>query len=357
MNYGVIRSIIGKIMVLMALFMLLPLLIALVYKEGITNILAFGITIVVLAVIGYLLQLKKPKNNKMLPREGFIIVSLSWLIMSLFGCLPFIISSEIPNFFDAFFEMSSGFTTTGASILGDYIKVEELSHSMLFWRSFSHWIGGMGVLVFILAIIPESKEGSSMHIIRAESPGPQVGKLVSKTRASSRILYLIYSFGTAGTGGFSLDSTGLEFYSAYSQYVIAIFMIIFGINFSLYYLILIGNCKEAFKSEELRTYLIIVLLSVLIIFFNIYSLYNNVEQTFRLALFQVGSIISTTGYSTIDYNLWPTLSKVIIMILMFFGASGGSTAGGIKISRIIIIFKSTFKKMCSALIKATYVHG
>ena len=372
MNYGVIRSIIGKIMVLMALFMLLPLLIALVYKEGITNILAFGITIVVLAVIGYLLQLKKPKNNKMLPREGFIIVSLSWLIMSLFGCLPFIISSEIPNFFDAFFEMSSGFTTTGASILGDYIKVEELSHSMLFWRSFSHWIGGMGVLVFILAIIPESKEGSSMHIIRAESPGPQVGKLVSKTRASSRILYLIYigitlieflllwigpdgkmdffhsliySFGTAGTGGFSLDSTGLEFYSAYSQYVIAIFMIIFGINFSLYYLILIGNCKEAFKSEELRTYLIIVLLSVLIIFFNIYSLYNNVEQTFRLALFQVGSIISTTGYSTIDYNLWPTLSKVIIMILMFFGASGGSTAGGIKISRIIIMFKSTFKKI------------
>lgn len=372
MNYGVIRSIIGKIMVLMALLMLLPLLFALVYKEGITNILAFGITIVVLAVIGYLLQLKKPKNNKMLPREGFIIVSLSWLIMSLFGCLPFIISQEIPNFFDAFFEMSSGFTTTGASILGDYIKVEELSHSMLFWRSFSHWIGGMGVLVFILAIIPESKEGSSMHIIRAESPGPQVGKLVSKTRVSSRILYLIYivltiiqilllwigpdkkmdffhsliySLGTAGTGGFSLDSTGLEFYSAYSQYVIAIFMIIFGINFSLYYLILIGNCKEAFKSEELRTYLIIILLSVLIVFFNIYSVYNNVEQTFRLALFQVSSIITTTGYSTIDYNLWPTLSKVVIMILMFFGASAGSTAGGIKISRIIIMFKSTFKKI------------
>lgn len=374
MNYGIIRKIIGKIMILMGLLMVLPLLVAIIYQENARNILSFTITIVLLCVIGYLIQFKKPKDNKMLAREGFIIVALSWLLMSLFGCIPFMVSGEIPNFFDAFFEMSSGFTTTGASILGadNTLKVEELSHSMLFWRSFSHWIGGMGVLVFIMAIIPESKEGSSMHIIRAESPGPQVGKLVSKTRATSRILYLIYigitliqfillwagpdrkmdlyhsivyTLGTAGTGGFSVDSTGLQFYSAYSQYIIGIFMILYGINFTVYYLILIGNFKEVIKYEEVRWYLIIVIASILIIFINLLSVYQSVEYAFRLALFQVGSIVSTTGYSTIDFNLWPTISKTILMILMFFGACAGSTAGGIKTSRIIIMFKSTFRKI------------
>lgn len=285
------------------------------------------------------------------------------------GCIPFIISKEIPNFFDAFFEMASGFTTTGASIL---VNVEELSHSILFWRSFSHWIGGMGVLVFILALIPESNEGSSMHILRAESPGPQVGKLVSKMKATSRILYLIYfvltfvqilflylgpdekmsffnsviySLGTAGTGGFSVDANGLTDYSNYSQYVIAIFMLIFGVNFSIYYLLLIKNFKEIYKNEELKVYLLILVVSVAIITLNIYETYQNFEESFRLSLFHVASIITTTGYSAIDYNNWPAISLIIIISLTAFGACAGSTAGGIKISRIIILFKTFIRKI------------
>ena len=369
MNYSIVRNILGKIMVLMAILMCLPLIVCLCYQESYINYLAFIIPAILLFVIGNLFNLKKAKQSKMLAREGFIIVGLSWIIIALFGCLPFIISKEIPNFFDAFFEIVSGFTTTGASILTD---VTALSKSMLFWRSFSHWIGGMGVLVFILAIIPESKDGSSMHILRAESPGPQVGKLVSKMQVTSRILYLIYlgltiilflllwlgpdkqmtlfnsliySLGTAGTGGFAVDPQSLEFYSSYSQYVISIFMLIFGINFTLFYFILIGNFKDVFKNEELRWYLSIVIISVIIIFISIYSIYNNIEQSFRLSLFQVATIISTTGYSTANFNEWPSLAKSVIVILMFFGAMAGSTSGGIKISRVAILFKSTFKRI------------
>ena len=305
----------------------------------------------------------------MLVREGMIIVGSSWIIMSLFGCLPFVITGEIPNFFDALFEMASGFTTTGASIV---TNVEELSHSILFWRSFSHWIGGMGVLVFILAIIPESKDGSALHILRAESPGPQVGRLVSKMAASSRILYiiyialtaleflllwlgpdakmgvfnsLIYSIGTAGTGGFGVHADSLASFSPYSQYVVSIFMIIFGINFTMFYLLLIRNVKEVSKNTEIKVYLIIVAVSVLIICFNIYPIVQNVEETFRLSLFQVASIISTTGYATTDFNAWPALSKVIIIMLMCFGGCAGSTAGGFKVSRVTILFKSAVSKI------------
>lgn len=371
MNYSIVRNIIGKLMYLMALLMILPLIVCLINikDEGFNNVLSFVIPILLLIGIGKICNIKKASESKITAKEGFIIVGLSWIIMSLFGCLPFLISKEIPNFFDAFFEITSGFTTTGASVV---TNVEELSHSILFWRSFSHWIGGMGVLVFILAIIPESKEGSSMHILRAESPGPQVGKLVSKMKASSRILYLIYmaltiievillwagpdkqmdlfssliySFGTAGTGGFAIVSTSVEYYSIYSQYVISIFMIVFGINFSLFYLLLLKNYKEVLKNEELRWYLCLIVLSVIIIFCNTLSIYKNVEQTFRLSLFQTASIISTTGYSTANYDTWGSLSKGVLIILMFFGSCAGSTAGGIKISRMIILIKSSGRKI------------
>ena len=369
MNYKMIINIVGKMMVLLALMMLLPLFVSIIYSEGIRNVLSFLIPIVIFGGLGLLLSYNKLKKEKIGAKEGIIIVGLTWIIISLFGCIPFLISKEIPNFFDAFFEMASGFTTTGASILQD---VEKLSYSMIFWRSFSHWIGGMGVLVFILALIPESKEGSSMHILRAESAGPQVGKLVSKMKATSRILYLIYftltileilfltlgpdekmtffnsviySLGTAGTGGFSMDSTGLQFYSSYSQYVIAIFMLIFGINFSMFYLILIKNYKEVFKNEELKLYFIIVIASVALITANIYSIYKDFGDSFRLAFFQVVSIITTTGYSTVNYSTWPSITLIIIICLTAFGACAGSTAGGIKLSRIIILFKTFIRKV------------
>ncbi len=369
MNYKMIINIIGKIMILLALLMILPMIVSIIYSEGIRNILSFLVPIIVYAGLGVLLSYNKKKTGKIGAKEGIIIVGLTWFLISLMGCLPFIISKEIPNFFDAFFEMASGFTTTGASIL---VNVEELSHSILFWRSFSHWIGGMGVLVFILALIPESNEGSSMHILRAESPGPQVGKLVSKMKATSRILYLIYfvltivqilflylgpdekmslfnsviySLGTAGTGGFSVDANGLTDYSNYSQYVIAIFMLIFGVNFSIYYLLLIKNFKEIYKNEELKVYLLILVVSVAIITLNIYETYQNFEESFRLSLFHVASIITTTGYSAIDYNNWPAISLIIIISLTAFGACAGSTAGGIKISRIIILFKTFIRKI------------
>ena len=371
MNYLLIRNILGKIMILTAILMSVSLIFCIGYQEKLINYLSFIIPIILLIVIGNLLKMKKPEKYKILAKEGFVIVGLSWIIIALFGCLPFVISREIPNFIDAFFEMSSGFTTTGASILSG-AEAEALSHSIKFWRTFSHWIGGMGVLVFILAIIPESKDGSSVHILRAESPGPQVGKIVSKMQASSRILYLIYlgmtiiefvllwagpdqkmdffssliySLGTAGTGGFAIHADGIAYFSAYSQYVIAIFMILFGINFTLYYYLLIGNIKDVYKNKELRWYLTIVLISITIIFISIYPMYNNIEETFRLAFFQVGTIISTTGYATADFNLWPSVAKCVILILMVFGATAGSTAGGMKISRVKILVKSSIKKV------------
>ncbi len=370
MNYSYIRNILGKLMIITAGLMILPLIVSFIYQEGIRNYLAFIIPICVLLLIGLLFNLKKAKNTKIIAREGLIIAGVTWLLISLFGCIPFIISQEIPNFFDAFFEIVSGFTTTGATVVTD---VYALSHSILFWRSFSHWIGGMGVLVFILAIIPESKDGSSVHILRSESTGPQVGKLVSKMKITSRILYLIYvgltliqflllwlgpdnqmsffnsmiyTFGTAGTGGFSIDPYSLEFYSAYSQYVIAIFMIIFGINFSLYYLILIGNFREVARNEELKWYMSIIGISVIMLCINLYNIYGNLEESFRHSLFQVASIISTTGYSTCDYaGTWPYFAQMLIFVLMFIGSCAGSTAGGIKITRINILVKSMIKKI------------
>ena len=375
MNYQIIRNIIGKIMILLAMLMFLPLIVCVIYQEELTNYVAFLIPIGLLLIIGVLFNLKKATNKKMLAREGFIIVGVSWLVMSLFGCLPFIISGVLTNPFDAFFEISSGFSTTGATVMGALNtptpeQALEMSHSVMFWRSFAHWIGGMGVLVFILMIIPESDEGSAVHILRAESPGPQVGRLVTKMKASSRILYLIYivltllltvilwigpdmnlyesliyAFGTAGTGGFSITSNSIAAYSAYSQYVIAIFMIVFGVNFTIYYLILIGNVKEVLKNDEFKWYFCIIFVSVLLVFISTINIYNNIEETFRHSFFQVASIISTSGFTTANYITWPTLALMVIFILMLIGSCAGSTAGGMKCSRIVILAKSTIKKI------------
>lgn len=367
MNYRLIRNIMGKINLLVSALMILPLLVALYFKEGFLNVISFLIPSASLAITGLLLSIGKTKNTSMVAREGFVIVGASWIFLSLFGSLPFIISKEIPNFFTAFFEITSGFTTTGSTALTTE-KLESLSHSMLFWRSFSHWIGGMGILVFILAFIPESKDGATVHILRAESTGPQVGKLVSKMRVTSRILYLIYviltlimfivllllpdkrmgifealitSFGTAGTGGFATHAASIGYFTPSIQYAVAIFMILFGVNFSLYYLILVGQAKEAFKNEELRWYLIILVVSVLVIFGSIIPLYDTIEEAFRHALFQTSSIMTTTGFSTVDYSVWPSYSLSIILILTFIGSSAGSTAGGIKVARLAIITKAT----------------
>lgn len=375
MNYRNIINIIGKVLQIEAMLLLLPLLVGVIYKESWdTTLFAFFITALGSFVVGVLLNIPKPKSKKILPRSSFIIVALSWIIVAMVGALPLVISREIPNFFDAFFEMSSGFTTTGASICTD---VESLSHSILFWRSFSHWIGGMGVIVFILAILPDDKEGSNMHILRAESPGPSVGKLVSKVSATARILYLIYigltiieflflflgpdkkmdlfnsiciTLGTAGTGGFSVLNSGCAAYSIYSQYVISIFMILFGINFTLFYLLLIGKFKSVWKNEELRTYITLVLGSTFFIAITLFVKkipeYSNFEECFRHSLFQVASIVSTTGYVTTDYSLyWPPVCLMVIILLMLTGPCAGSTGGGIKISRINLLFKSIVQKV------------
>ena len=376
MNYKKLGGILGKIMFLEGGLMLAPLAVSLIYKESITNVLAFIIPIVLLVGIGLLLQIPKPKRQNFYQKEGFALVALVWIVMALFGAIPFVINGEISSYVDACFEIISGFTTTGSSIITDITK---LSHSSLFWRSFSHWIGGMGVLVFVLIFIPESDEGSSMHLLRAESPGPQVGKIVSKMKVTTRILYLIYlglsvvqvvlllfdkpiagyesekfffsllaTFGCAGTGGFGFIPGGIELFNPYSQYVMAIFLILYGCNFSLYYLILIGKAKEVFKSEEFKSYFAIIVAAVAIVFISLITRVESfpqnytTEEAFRYSLFQVASLMTTTGYSTTDFSVWPTISVTVIVILMFIGGMAGSTAGGFKLSRIVIAIKGAF---------------
>ena len=387
MNYKKLGKILGKIMILEGILMVLPLLVSLIYNEGFTNALAFLIPIAALVLLGFLLQIPKPKRNVLYQKEGFALTALVWIVMTLFGAIPFVINKDIPNYVDACFEIMSGFTTTGASIVDD---ITLLSRSTLFWRSFSHWIGGMGILVFVLIFIPESNDGSSMHLLRAESPGPQVGKIVSKMKATTRILYLIYlgltvfeviflvcdpnlvpgcstgdrffysllaTFGSAGTGGFGFVAGSMELLSPYSQYVIAIFLLLFGINFSLYYLLLIGKCKEVFRSEELRTYLLIIVTAVTLVFINLMTKMSAVyttEEAFRHSLFQVASIITTTGYSTTDFNVWPITAVTVLVVLMFIGAMAGSTAGGIKTSRIVIAVKGAYVNV-RKLINPRYV--
>lgn len=369
MNNKIIRYILSKILYIEAGFLLLPVIVSLIYKENYSNILSFLVTIFLLLVFGYLFGYKSDASGAFYEKEGFIIVSLSWILLSAFGALPFVFSGSIPNFIDAFFETSSGFTTTGASIL---TNVEELSHSMLFWRSFTHLIGGMGILVFALAILPRSNRNS--HIMKAEVPGPIFGKFVAKMSYTARLLYKIYfamtgiliillilaghpvfdsfvhAFGAAGTGGFGIRANSIAYYnSPVVEMILATAMIIFGINFNLFYVILIGKARDGFKSEELRWYLLIVFGSVVLIFFNIRHNYTSYLTAVKDIFFTVSSIISTTGYATVDFGKWPTFSHAILLFLMFTGACAGSTAGGLKISRFIILVKSSILQFRKAI--------
>ncbi len=359
MNYRLVFRVIGLILLIEAALLLLPCAVALIYGEN--DALYFLQPLVIALAAGLPLSRIRVKQKEMFAREGFVIVALSWVLFSLIGCLPFVFSGSIPNFIDALFETVSGFTTTGASILSD---VEGLSYSLKFWRCFIIWIGGMGILVFMLALTPLTG-GSSVHILRAESTGPTVEKMTPKLSSTAKKLYFIYvgitiieivllafdmplfdavvnSLSTAGTGGFAIFNDSIGHYSPYSQTVIGIFMYVFGINFGLYYLAIIGKPLQALKNEELRVFGSIVLFSVGVITGDLmlHGAFDSFGETLRHSFFQVGSIISTTGFSTTDFNLWPEFSKALLVLLMFFGSCAGSTAGGMKISRIIIAFKA-----------------
>ena len=363
MNKKVVLNIIGKILLIEAVVMLPALIIALI-KSDQSGCNAFSMTIVITAASGAAVVFATRKSEvHMGAREGFVTVSLSWIVVSLFGALPFFLSRQVPNYIDCWFETVSGFTTTGASALPD---VEALSQSMHYWRSFTHWLGGMGILVFLLAIVPMSKEsGNSLYLLRAESPGPMVGKISPKLRRTARILYLIYivltmleiillmiggmpafdsvinSFATAGTGGFAPKAASIGAYNSfYLQGVIGVFMMLFGVNFNVFYFILIGSFAQAFKNEELRAYIGIMIASTLLIAVNISKMFSSFFEAFHHAFFQASSIMTTTGFATVDFNQWPPFSKAILLLLMLLGASAGSTGGGLKISRVLILIKS-----------------
>ena len=368
MNRLIIVYILGSVLKITGVLLLLPIVTGIIYHESTTMFFVW----VALGCIagGLLLTLKKPKNQVFYLKEGCVATALSWIVISIVGALPFYISGQIPSFTDAMFETVSGFTTTGASILTD---VESLDKCMLMWRSFTHWIGGMGVLVFLLAVVPLSG-GSNVNLMRAESPGPSFGKLVPKLKTTARLLYLIYfgltiiqiillicgrmpvfdaittSFGTAGTGGFGIKNDSIAGYSLYIKWVVTIFMILFGVNFNAYYLILYKKFKSAFAMEEVKAYLIIIIVSVVCIFFNILKMSTSAVNAITDSAFQVASIITTTGFFTTDFNLWPEASKTILVILMFIGACAGSTGGGIKVSRLVILIKSLGKETDS------YIH-
>ena len=364
MNLKMVFNTVGRMIFLEAALLVLPLIVALIYGEGSIAI-SYLVTILIALAVGSVLKFAvKPKSQVIYAKEGFAIVALVWLFISLIGTVPFVISKEIPNFIDAFFETVSGFTTTGASIIDD---LSVLSHANLFWRSFTHWMGGMGVLVFVMAFMPNIAD-RSIHIMRAEMPGPVVGKLVPKVKDTAKILYLIYialtaleaillmcggmtvfeslvhAFGTAGTGGFGIRADSIGSYSPYIQWVIASFMLLFGINFNLYYLILVRRIKSVLKSTELWCYVAIVIFASAIIASNVFSIYNNFPDTIRNSVFQVAAIITTTGFSTVDFNTWPELSKGILFVLMFIGGCAGSTAGGLKLSRAILLFKQSLRE-------------
>ena len=365
MNFGFITYIIGWILNFQGLFLLVPCIVSMAYNEK--SGFAFVISSLISLTVGMLFTRKKPTNKSFYAKEGFITVALGWIALSVSGALPFLISGEIPNVFNALFESISGYTTTGATILSD---VESLSKGILFWSSFTHWIGGMGVLVFVLCILPLA-DGNNMHLMRAESPGPSVGKLVPKMRSTAMILYGIYaaltvvegilllfggmslfdavttSLATAGTGGFGIKNNSMADYSMYIQNVVAVFMFIFGVNFNIYFLMLVRKPKEILQSEELKTYLGIVLVATVVIALNISGSLSSIWVALQQAFFQVTAIITTTGFSTVDFNHWPELSKFILVGLMFMGGCAGSTSGGIKISRIIIAWKNLKNEISS----------
>lgn len=364
MNYSMIFYIIGWILSMEAALMVPSVVVAMIYGEK--SGWAFVIVIGLCLAAGRLLVMRKPENKVFYAREGAVTVALSWIVMSLMGCLPFVISGTIPGIVDALFETVSGFTTTGASILP---AVEGLPRCMLFWRSFTHWIGGMGVLVFLLCLLPLTGGGYHMSLMKAESPGPSVSKLAPKVQSTAKILYGLYiflsvvelilllagrmpvfdaictTFGTAGTGGFGIKNDSFAGYTTYLQAVVTIFMILFGINFNVYFLLLMKKPKEAVKCEEARWYLAIIAVSTLVITMFIRDSFESFGSAVHHAAFQVGSIITTTGFATVDFNLWPTVPKTILVLLMFIGACAGSTGGGIKVSRIVLLFKTMAKEM------------
>lgn len=363
MNFPIIFYILGWVLNVEAALMLLPVLTGILYGES--SVISFLITIALCLAIGIPLVILKPKDPVFYVREGFVTVALCWIVMSIMGALPFLFSGSITHPVDALFETVSGFTTTGASILSD---VESLPRCILFWRSFTHWIGGMGVLVFLLSVLPLAG-GSHMNLMKAESPGPIVSRLTPTVQSTAKTLYKIYiamtlieivflllggmslfdsltiSFGSAGTGGFGVRNDSMASYSPYLQNVVTISMILFGINFNVYYLILLKKFRQSVLVEELRWYLGVIAVSILVITFNVRPLFGSLGEAFQQSAFQVGSIITTTGYSTTDFNLWPQASRTILVMLMFVGACAGSTGGGIKVSRFVILLKTVRKEL------------
>ncbi|MBE6840559.1 MAG: TrkH family potassium uptake protein [Ruminococcus sp.] len=367
MNYRMLLYVIGKLLRTEGLLMILPMIVAIIYREN--TWMSFAVVIICLLLISLLLVRNIKENSFMRQKDGFVCVGIAWILLAVFGALPFYISGQIPSYTDAFFETVSGFTTTGSSILND---IEALDKGMLFWRSFTNWIGGMGVLVFLLAILPQSdiKSSRMMHAMRAESPGPTVGKLVPKLKHTARIMYGMYialttleiillmigkmplfdavvtTFANAGTGGFSVMNASIAAYdSVYIEIVISIFMIIFGINFGILYMMITGNIIAALKSEELRWYLGIIFASIAVITINILNVYDNIGTAIRNALFAVATLASSTGFVTADFNEWPPLSQIILVFIMFIGSCAGSTGGGLKISRLIILVKSGLREI------------
>ena len=364
MNLKMTKYMLGKMLGIEALVLMIPMVVSLIYGEAGWKY--FGITSLILLAVYLLFGFRKPNNTQIYGKDGFVIIACLWILWSIFGALPFWLSGAIPSYIDALFETISGFTTTGSTILTD---IEALPKGMNFWRCFTHWIGGMGVLVFIMVIV-SLEDKNSMHLMRAEVPGPETDKLVPKARNTARILYamyfaltaievilllcggmnlydsIIHSFSTAGTGGFSNQNSSIAAYdSAYIDGVITVFMILFGINFNMYYLILLKKAKSVFTNEEVRTYIGIILAATVLITANIINVYGNVFKAFRYAVFQVASIITTTGFMSADYNLWPEFSKTILLMLMVIGACAGSTGGGMKVSRILIAIKSVGREL------------
>ncbi len=370
MNIAMVRYVLGRILLVVALLMLPSLLVSLVFREDLTLTLSFFWCIIITGAAGLVLSFRRPKEDHFYAREGMVIAALAWILLSIFGSLPFLLSGVMTSPVDAFFETASGFTTTGSSILTD---VEALPNSILFWRSFTHLIGGMGVLVFAMAVMPKVK-GEDVHIMRAEVPGPTFGKVRATVRDTARTLYLIYfgmtavliillrlggmnwldsalhAFGAAGTGGFGIKNTSVAYYqSSYLHNVLAVAMLLFGVNFNLYHLILLRKFRQSLKNEELHWYGAIVFLAVVMICLNIYPMYDDLAIMVRDVFFTVSSVITTTGYTTADYGQWPMFSHLILLLLMFFGAMAGSTGGGLKISRVGVYLKTAAQSVRKAV--------
>lgn len=379
MNIKMLIYILGKVLLIEGVLMLLPIGCGWIYGESET--VYYLVCALTYVTLGYLLSFKKPRNMTIFIKDGCVATALSWVVLSIGGCIPFILTGEIPSFTDAMFETASGFSTTGASIL---TNVEAMSHCSLLWRSLTHWIGGMGVLVFLLAVVPMTG-GSNMNLMRAESPGPTVGKIVPKVRSTAKMLYLIYlamtvteiiiltfcgmpffdslcsSFGTAGTGGFGVRNDSFASYAPHIQVIVAVFMILFGMNFNFYYYFTTKQINKAFKMSEIKVYLAVIAIVTAIICFSVRGLYGSFGEALRHSFFQVASIITTTGFATTDFDLWPSVAKFLLLSLMILGACASSTGGGIKVARFQIMFKSVKREIQSYIhpktVKKIHVDG